>query len=114
MGRPKAPVGASEFQRSAGQRLTWLRETAEMTQDELAQLLGVSQDAISRWENGSRMLSPYYAMIIGARFQVSFDYLYLGLLRGVHPDLAKLLKAAHPELVLEPTDMPWRRGRGPA
>ncbi len=39
-------------------RIRDLRERARLTQTELATLLGVDETAVSRWESGSRPLTP--------------------------------------------------------
>ena len=52
-----------------------LRKEAKVTQEELAQNLGVSAQAVSKWENGS---FPEGDLIprIADYFHVSIDYLY--------------------------------------
>lgn len=44
--------------RSAPEFARLIRARAGVTQDELAQILGVDRSAVSRWESGSRMPRP--------------------------------------------------------
>ncbi len=39
-------------------RIRHLRERARLTQAEVATLLGTDETSVSRWENGSRALTP--------------------------------------------------------
>ncbi|HIX09794.1 MAG TPA: helix-turn-helix domain-containing protein [Firmicutes bacterium] len=60
------------------ERLKELRTEANLSQTELAKILGVNQRTISNWENGDRQ--PDFNMLekIANYFHVSADYL-LGL-----------------------------------
>ena len=40
---------------NSGRKMKALRESAELTQDEAARVLGVSTVTIQKWENGSRI-----------------------------------------------------------
>src|SRR3989442_15747620 len=39
-------------------RIRYFRERARLTQAEIATLLGTDETSVSRWENGSRSLTP--------------------------------------------------------
>lgn len=54
------------------------RLNRELTQKELASLLGVTQDSISLWEKGKRIPDTNYVITLSRIFGVSTDYL-LGL-----------------------------------
>lgn len=54
------------------------RLNREMTQKELAGLLGVTQDSISLWEKGKRIPDTNYVVELSRIFGISTDYL-LGL-----------------------------------
>lgn len=54
------------------------RLNREMTQKELATLLGVTQDSISLWEKGKRIPDTQYVIQLSRIFGISTDYL-LGL-----------------------------------
>ncbi len=56
-------------------RITELRQELNITQKALAQELGVSQRAISHWENGNSEPSIDSIIVLAKRFNVSSDYL---------------------------------------
>lgn len=41
--------------RKAGEKIAELRKEKGMTQEELAEIMGVSSQAVSKWENGNAM-----------------------------------------------------------
>lgn len=57
------------------ERLKWLREEKEENQQDLADLLKVSQSTIGKWENGNH--EPNFEMLIklADHYDVSIDYL---------------------------------------
>ena len=57
------------------QHLRDIREDHDMTQKQLAQLLGVSQNTYSQYENGVISISPELLIKIADYFHVSVDYL---------------------------------------
>lgn len=83
---------------SVGARLRLVREIADVTQVQMAEWLDANQGTISKWEDGRRLLPPYKALVVCARFRVSMDYIYRGTLWGVHPALAADLVSRMPEL----------------
>ena len=68
-------------------RLKELREAREMKQLELAGLLKVTRQAVSRYENGDRDMSPETIARICAVFNCSSDYL-LGLSSQLRPEIS--------------------------
>ena len=62
-----------------GLRIKELRKERELTQGNLAQVLGVTQDSISLWEKGKRIPDTQYVYELCKFFSVSADYL-LGLM----------------------------------
>ncbi len=56
-------------------KLITLRKTARMSQEELAEKLDVSRQAISRWENGSAKPDADHILQISKLFNVTADYL---------------------------------------
>ena len=60
-----------------GKRIKSLRLSASMTQEELASRLGVSAQAVSKWESGVNMpdilLLPELSVIFGIRIDDLFD-----------------------------------------
>ena len=55
-----------------------LRGEIDCTQDKLANVLGVTQDSISLWENDKRIPDTQYIVAMSKFFDVTTDYL-LGL-----------------------------------
>lgn len=99
------------YQRSIGERLRWVREAADHSQDEVAKLIGVDQAQWSRWEMGKRMPDPYKMAVFAARYRVSMGYIFQGSLLEVHPTLAEILRQAHPELRQATINTARDRGR---
>nr|MCR4598651.1 helix-turn-helix domain-containing protein [Acetatifactor sp.] len=59
-------------------RIADLRRTKQLTQAQLADIVGVSFQTISKWENGSAMPDITYLPALAEFFEVSVDQL-LGL-----------------------------------
>ena len=57
------------------QRLRDLREDADMSQNEIAVILGTSQEQYSRWESGKRELPMHHFITLAKHYNVSLDYL---------------------------------------
>ena len=63
---------------ASAMRLKDLREDADMTQQQMADLLHVRQNTYSQYENGQRQIPIASLIVVAKYFQVSTDYL-LGL-----------------------------------
>jgi transcriptional regulator with XRE-family HTH domain len=61
-----------------GRRLKECRELIDMTQEELAQMVGVEKQHISRIERGARACSIDLLVILASTLHVSTDYLLMG------------------------------------
>ena len=59
-----------------GKRLRSLREGIRLTQVQMAQILGVQQSRINRFETGQSTPSPEVFLKYADYFDVSMDYLY--------------------------------------
>ena len=59
-----------------GKRLRSLREGIRLTQVQMAQILGVQQSRINRYETGQSTPSPEVFVKYADYFDVSMDYLY--------------------------------------
>lgn len=59
-------------------RIKLLRESAGLTQAELAKSLGLSRSGVNAWEMGLSIPSTQYIVELAKKFNVSSDYL-LGL-----------------------------------
>ena len=58
-----------------GKTIRDLRREMDCTQNTLADILGVTQDSISLWENDKRIPDTQYIVAMSAFFDVSADYL---------------------------------------
>lgn len=61
-----------------GLRLTEIRKKANISQEELAELLDVSRQSISKWENDKAYPEMTRLIFISDYFKVSLDYLMRG------------------------------------
>lgn len=57
------------------QRLTDLREDADLKQETIAKLLGTSQTQYSRWERGEREIPFHHVITLALYYKVSIDYI---------------------------------------
>jgi len=57
------------------QRLRDLREDADKTQAEIAEVLNMKQNQYSRYERGERELPMHHFMTLAKYYNVSLDYL---------------------------------------
>lgn len=61
-----------------GDRLLYLRECTCMTQRQVADHLHITPAAVSHWESGSWMPTPYRIAALAKLFNVTTDYLISG------------------------------------
>ena len=73
---PKCNIQKGE---DMGNSISKLRKEKKMTQSELAELIGVTQETISKLENGKRKLDINIAQKIAIAFEVSLDELFHGI-----------------------------------
>lgn len=66
-----------------GRRLAMVRTLAKLTQDEMAESLGVTQGTYSAWETGGRHLGLNSAHAICDVYDVTLDWLYRGHMGGL-------------------------------
>lgn len=57
------------------ERLYFLRESKDMTQKQMGNILGVSRTAISQWENNKEIIPLDKLNIYANYFNVSLDYI---------------------------------------
>lgn len=57
------------------QRLQDLREDADLSQGQVGELLGISQQHYSLYERGKRELPMHLFLILADHYKVSLDYL---------------------------------------
>ena len=87
-----------------GKRLRGLREGVRLTQVQMAQILGVQQSRINRFETGQSTPSPEVFLKYADYFDVSMDYLYCrtdeprGKLYDYQPERLKGMNIQNQEL----------------
>ena len=57
------------------QRISDLREDADLKQETIAKLLETSQTQYSRWERGEREIPFHHAITLAKYYKVSLDYI---------------------------------------
>jgi transcriptional regulator with XRE-family HTH domain len=57
------------------EKIKLLREKSDLTQSELAKMLGLSRSGVNAWEMGLSIPSTPYVVELAKTFQVSTDYL---------------------------------------
>lgn len=62
---------------TTGEKLAKLRREQNLTQEQLAELLGVSRQAISRWESGAAYPETEKLIRLGKLYHCSMDYLLM-------------------------------------
>lgn len=79
---PFVPVGVNAkkgmviFMITVGERIAELRKRKSMTQEELAAIIGVSAQSVSKWENNTNMPDIMLLPVIADTFGVTVDTLY--------------------------------------
>ena len=61
-----------------GERISLYRKERNLSQEELATVLNVSRQTISKWETGDTLPDVYNAVALASLFHVSLDALILG------------------------------------
>lgn len=56
-------------------RVKDLREDNDLSQEDIAKIIGTSQTQYSRWERGNRELPLHIAIMLAKFYKVSMDYL---------------------------------------
>ena len=87
-----------------GERITALRKGRGMTQEALAEKLGVTRQSVSKWELDQATPETGFAVALCDLFGVSLDY----LIRGVEPPEEPTVTAVQAE-ESRPAEAPPRR-----
>lgn len=85
MARPKKDAGAIEFSKKIGQRIGRVREDRDLTQEALADLLGISRSNVRNWEQGAGEITIEMLSKIAKVLNTSADFL-LGLIDDDTPE----------------------------
>ena len=67
-----------------GENIKRLRKDRSMTQEQLAEAMGVTVGAVYKWENGLSMPEIRLVVELADLFEISVDYL-LGRTEDMHP-----------------------------
>lgn len=67
-----------EESKKIGERIKWIREELELTQNEFANQLGISNNTLANYENGRQNINEYIISKICRTFNVNYDYLTKG------------------------------------
>ena len=65
--------------KETGQKIAKLRHNNKITQEELANKIGVSSQAVSKWENGKNMPDIENLMLIAKLFNVPYSFFLYNL-----------------------------------
>ena len=57
------------------QRLRDLREDSDLKQEDIAKILGTTQQTYSIWERGDREIPFHHAITLAKLYKVSLDYI---------------------------------------
>ena len=57
------------------ERIKMLREKSEMTQSELAKVMGLTRSSVNAWEMGLSVPSTQYIVELAKTFRISTDYI---------------------------------------
>jgi len=76
-------VGGVIMIHKIGERISSHRKERNLSQEELATLLGVSRQTISKWETGDTLPDIINTVAISKLFHISTDSLILGISKGV-------------------------------
>ena len=92
-----------------GSNIMHLRKEADLTQEQLANLLGISYQAVSKWETGNSCPDISTLPLLADLFGVSIDRLFG---RTAPEDTAETAPGTAPEPEAIPYDLPWPNDAG--
>jgi transcriptional regulator with XRE-family HTH domain len=78
--------------KAIGQRIKQIRAGSGLTQKEFAKTIGATEDAFAQYEAGERRPDIAIAGRIVDVYRVSLDYLYLGRISGLSPEIAAKIR----------------------
>ncbi|SHN02431.1 DNA-binding transcriptional regulator, XRE-family HTH domain [Anaerosporobacter mobilis DSM 15930] len=73
---------------SFAENLKSIRKERHLSQEELAEIMGVSRQAISKWEQGSGYPEIEKLLLLSKKLNVSLDYLMLGEVESIERNKA--------------------------
>ncbi|MCB2012191.1 MAG: helix-turn-helix transcriptional regulator [Geminicoccaceae bacterium] len=72
------PERSADLVLDVGERLAATRRALELTQEQLAEQVGVSRGALGNWEQGTRLPDPAAMLRLKQRHGVTLDWIYGG------------------------------------
>ena len=103
--RPKVATDdllATQFTPAVAKHLKMVATVAELSQSEIGRSVKVDPSTVNKWFAGDRLPSVYQMVLFCEAYGCSLDFIYRGSMNGVRRDLAVLLAATFPDLVLGP------------
>ena len=85
-------VSDSDAQKAMGRRLRQVREALELSQREMAQVLGISTTGLSAWEGGRNQIDLIKLARAATRYRFTTDWIAIGDMSGIRRDLAEKLE----------------------
>jgi len=82
-----------------GHRLRVLRAALNLQQQELAEIMGLSQQTISGWENGRDTIDPLALARFATQYGIGVNWIWLGLLNDIPSHLAEEIRRRRPDLI---------------
>lgn len=68
---------SKDFQKSVGKRIKYIRKQKNISQEKLAEILGVSEKTVSHWENGNNAITFGKLPLIAEALGVSVYKLFV-------------------------------------
>jgi transcriptional regulator with XRE-family HTH domain len=75
---PRPPKNVSFSKKDAGERIRHIRESRDVTQVQLAKILGITQSNVSEMERGVRGITTHQVVRLAKALRVSIDEILVG------------------------------------
>ena len=75
-----------EINKFIGQQITLFRKEKKISRTKFAKILDISQQQLSKYEDGSNRISFAKLIIIAQTFKVDINYFYEGLFKNLNKD----------------------------
>ena len=82
--------------KAVGKRIRQIRESNKLTQEEMAEILGVNPNAVRAYERGEYGISKDVMARIRQHFHVSIDYLLFGTVTAHESPIAEIINSLSP------------------
>lgn len=87
------PKPYAEWYKLVGKRLALVRRDLQRNKQQMADSLKVKHDRWSKWENGSNLIPPNYALELRRDYGVSMEWLYSDDPKRVAPEYFPVARA---------------------